>query len=66
MKMKIRITEDGKKPYITEVNEKIGRIYLAKDNPKFKYELVEEKTVVTKKELDSKLEGLKSKIKEGK
>ena len=47
------ITEKGKKPYIKEVNEKIGKIYLAKKNPRVKYKLVEEKieeAKATKKE----------------
>lgn len=56
--MKIRITEYGKKPYIQEVNEKISKRYLAKKNPKFKYELVEEKP---KEDPIAKFNGLKKK-----
>ena len=49
MRIKIKITEEGKLPYIQEVNEKIAKIYLAKENPRVKYELLEEAPKEAKK-----------------
>ncbi len=59
--MKIMITEEGKKPYVAEVSEKIGKKYLAKENPRFKYELFKEisEEPKVKNELQSKLEKIK-------
>lgn len=56
--MKIRVTEKGKKPYEREFNEKIAKIFLAKKNPNFKYELIEEKKEA---DISTKISDLKKK-----